>query len=104
MSLSAAPFNSIAASDIAPVHRYLQSTIYPPAPLSLTHSAMTTLTFSAVNTSLPAANFATQINQVNTQSPITTTFLPPLAYQAIVNSSFPQSSTLPNLQVPVQPT
>ncbi|OIT18735.1 hypothetical protein A4A49_58143, partial [Nicotiana attenuata] len=103
MSLSAAPFNPITASAAVPVHHYLQS-VYPPAPLSLTHPSMTTLPFSAVNTSLPTANFATQINQVNTQSPVTTTFLPPLAYQAIVNSSFPQSNTLPNLQVPFQPT
>lgn len=114
LSLAAAPFNPM-VSATTPITQFGPSTfyssgpsLYPPTPLSLTQPPRTT-NFSSIpislanpvfNTSIPMNT--TQVNSSLTQIPVTTTLLPPLAYQAIMNSSLVQPNSQHNLQPTTQ--
>lgn len=87
MTLPPSPFNTMPHFSL-PMTQHPKASLYPPSPTSLANIARTS-SFPFIPLSVTSPNFATQnVNPSINQTQVGLTYLPPLAYQSIDNSSF----------------
>ncbi|KAF3648796.1 hypothetical protein FXO37_19278 [Capsicum annuum] len=97
MTLPPALFNTIPHFPL-PMTQHPQASLYPAAPTSLANIARTS-SFPSIPPSVTNPNFATQnVNPSINQTQVGLLYLPPLADQAIANSSFLQPNIPRNIQ------